>query len=369
MAEASCRVVVVDDSAANLAIMKGLIRAIGADAAVFLEPARALAEIDALAPDLIVVDYRMPVMDGIQFVQAAKVMAGGRDIPIVMVTASDETTVRHAALEAGAADFISRPIDAVEVKSRLRNLLQLGALQKRLKARADDLAAEVEKATQVVAAREEEIILRLARAAEFRDEDTGQHIMRMARYSEIIAEGLGLDAETCRLIRLATPMHDVGKIGISDTVLLKPGKLTPEERYVIQQHTAFGEQILEGSSSHLIVMARLIAGAHHEQWDGTGYPRGLAGEDIPLVGRIAAVADVFDALTTERPYKAAWSAEAARTFVIDGTGSQFDPACVEAFLRKWDDILKVRSWPAADGGPDAMQRGGFSRPGLEIKVA
>jgi len=208
----------------------------------------------------------------------------------------------------------------------------------------------VADATLTIAEREEEIILRLSRAAEFRDSDTGAHIIRMAQYCRILAEGLGMDHNQCRLIYLAAPMHDVGKIGVRDAVLLKAGRLTAEERVEIEKHTLYAEEILSGSSSPLIELGREIAVTHHERWDGAGYPRGLRGHEIPVCGRIAAVADVFDALTSERPYKSAWSTERAREFIAEGSGKQFDPQCVAAFENRWEAVLSVyRSAQLASG--------------------
>jgi response regulator RpfG family c-di-GMP phosphodiesterase len=334
-------VLIVDDSRSNLVLMSDLVRQLGAKALTFTDPVRALADAPHLDVDLFVVDYYMPEMDGLELVSRLRGSSWAADIPIVMITGSDQSAVRHAALGFGATDFLRRPVDPFEVKSRIRNLLKLQEAQKKLKDRAAWLATEVEGATRCIVEREEEIILRLARAAEFRDSDTGAHIFRMARYCLIIAEGLGLDPDQCRLIHRAAPMHDVGKIGVSDTVLLKPGRLTGEEIALIEKHTMYGEEILSGSASRLIQIASEIAGSHHERWDGSGYPRRLKGPEIPLVGRIAAVADVFDALTSERPYKRAWSLEEARAAVVEGSGTQFDPGCVEVFLRRWDAVVAV----------------------------
>ncbi len=334
-------IVIIDDSRANLAFMSDFVRAVGATPLPYADPVRALADAPNLDVDLFLVDYNMPQMDGLEVISALRKMAWSADIPIIMLTASGETTVRHRALELGATDFLQRPFDHIDVKSRLRNLLKLREAQKNLKDRAAWLAAEVESATQLIVKREEEIILRLARAAEFRDSETGAHILRMARYSFIIAKSLGLDSDFCRLIYRAAPMHDVGKIGVSDAVLLKPAALSPAERALMEKHTLFGEDILAGSGSRLIQVASEIAGSHHERWDGRGYPRGLKGAEIPIVGRIAAVADVFDALTSERPYKRAWSLEEARGAIVNGSGSQFDPDCVDAFFRRWDAVVEV----------------------------
>ena len=222
---------------------------------------------------------------------------------------------------------------------------------------ARDRRAGVSQATRALMEREEEIIYRLSLAAEYRDSETGSHIARMARYCLLIAEGLGLDPEDCRTLYLAAPMHDIGKIAVADSILLKPGKLTAEERAVMEYHTLHGYKILSGSKSPLIRVAAEIAVSHHERWDGTGYPNRLKGTDIPLFGRMAAIADVFDALTSERPYKAAWSPEKARASIIEASGTHFDPDCVAAFLACWDEILGVvgtndreicKKWMATD---------------------
>lgn len=335
------RVLLVDDSATNLIVLGGLVKAVGATPVPCADPRSALSNATEIAPDLVVVDQEMPGMTGLELIGAWRNAEALPDVPVVMITANEDVAIRHAALAAGATDFIRRPIDAVEVKSRMRNLLRLRQVQRQLADRAAWLADAVAEATRTIAAREEEIIMRLARAAEHRDCDTGAHIVRMARYCEIVARRLGLSPEVCHTIYLAAPMHDVGKIGIIDSVLLKPGKLSPDERAVIERHTLYGEEILEGSQSELIELARDIAGAHHERWDGCGYPRGLAGEQIPLAGRIAAVADVFDALTSARPYKAPWSPEAARDRIVAESGRHFDPACVTAFLQGWDAIREI----------------------------
>jgi putative two-component system response regulator len=335
------QILIIDDSRTNVAILSELVRGIGALPVACTNAGCAIAEAERVAPDLVIVDYAMPMMSGLEVVSQLHTAGLVRDLPIVMITASEEVSVRHAALDAGVTDFIRRPIDPIEVKSRLRNLLRLRDAQLKLSNRAAWLAAEVDAATQKIAAREEEIILRLARAAEHRDGETGAHIVRMARYCQIVAEKLGLEPSLCRIIYLAAPMHDVGKIGVSDAILLKRGGLTSSERATIEQHTIIGETILDGSESELIELARVIAGTHHERWDGNGYPRGLQRGQIPLAGRIAAVADVFDALTSERPYKTAWSAEEARARIVADSGKHFDPDCVNAFLAGWEEIHRI----------------------------
>ncbi len=221
-------------------------------------------------------------------------------------------------------------------------MLSLRASHQRMRSWNDDLQAAVILKTAEIVTREQETITRLARAAEFRDPETGAHILRMAHYSQIIAQALGLDGETCERILTAAPMHDIGKVGTPDNILLKPGRLTPEEMQIMRQHPRIGHDILKGSSSPMIQMAAEIALTHHEKYDGSGYPDGKAGEAIPIVGRIVAVADVFDALTSPRPYKPAWTLEAALDFIREGRGSHFDPACVDAFLGLIPAVLEIR---------------------------
>jgi putative two-component system response regulator len=219
--------------------------------------------------------------------------------------------------------------------------MRLRQAQKKLQEHATALACRAAEASELVTTREEEIVIRLCRAAEQRDNETGGHILRMATLCHMIAEGLGLTPETCRDIFLAAPMHDVGKIGVPDAVLLKPGRLTDEERRVMERHVILGHEILAGSSSKLIQLAAEIALSHHERWDGTGYPHGLKAQAIPQVGRIAAVADVCDALASDRPYKPMWTLQAVRAYLIKNTGSQFDPRCVRALLDRWADVLAI----------------------------
>ena len=338
------KIFVVDDNETNLILFTQLARSLGQELEVegFLDPRQALAACAVAMPDLVLVDYMMPDMDGHEYIAAMRAMPSAKEVPIVMVTAADERHVRHKALDLGATDFIAKPVDPNEVKARLRNLLALRRSHLRLQDRNLWLGQEVRKATQALIDREQELILRLAKAAEFRDPETGGHIQRMAHYSELIAANMGLSEEQRELILQAAPMHDVGKMGIPDGILLKPGKLDKDEFRVMKQHPEIGHTILKGSNSTLIQVAAEIALTHHEKWNGEGYPKGLAGEAIPLFGRIVAVADVFDALTSTRPYKRAWSMEQAVSFISDSSGSHFDPVCVNAFLADWGAVQAIR---------------------------
>lgn len=338
------QIVIVDDVEANLLLLKHFISQLGEphEVAAFTDPQQALAHCQGAVPDLVIVDYMMPELNGIDFIQHFRATPGRADIPVLMVTANDELTVRYSALEAGANDFLTKPLDKIEFRARMRNMLALRANQKRLEDRASWLAEEVLKATDEIVRRERETILRLSKAAEFRDPETGDHIQRMAHYSWMIAVRLGLPLEQQQLILEAAPMHDVGKVGIPDNILLKPGKLDDAEFAIMKQHPVIGHQILSESGSPLLQMAAVIALSHHEKFDGSGYPLGLRGDAIPLVGRIVAVADVFDALTSARPYKPAWDMERAVTFMRAQRGVHFDPQCVDVFLDRLDEVETVR---------------------------
>jgi putative two-component system response regulator len=338
------RVCIIDDNDTNLMLVEQIVRRIDRDLEIetFLDPIEALARCIESMPDMVLVDYMMPGLDGHEVVSRLRARPGAREVPIVMLTAAAERSVRQRALELGATDFIAKPIEPAEVKARLGNLLELRRSHLRMKDRNRWLADEVCRATKTITDREEELILRLSRAAEFRDPETGAHIARMAHFSRLIARRLGLSDEECDLIFRAAPMHDVGKLGIPDGILLKPGRLSEAEFDVMRRHPRIGHSILDGSQSKLIMLGAEIALTHHEKVDGTGYPDGLKGDAIPLPGRIVAVADVFDALTSERPYKAAWEVGRARNLLLECRGSHFDGACVDAMLDAWDDVLIVR---------------------------
>jgi len=338
------KVIIVDDNPMNLRLMEGLVKKVGEfETLTFQAPLEGMAWCERNMPDLLIVDYMMPDLNGLDFIRRFRARPGFADIPVLMITADHERQTRYDALENGANDFLTKPIDAPEYKARVNNMLHLRRSQLKLANYAADLERDVAKATAAILAREQEMLLRLAKAAEFRDPETGAHIQRMSHYSRLIAEQLGLSREEQDLILLAAPMHDVGKIAIEDNILLKPGRLDDAELAIMRQHAQKGYEILAGSESDLMRLAATIAHSHHEKYDGSGYPQGLGGEDIPLCGRIVAVADVFDALTSERPYKPAWELDRATQFLRDGMGSHFDPRCVQAFLDRLDDALRVRA--------------------------
>jgi putative two-component system response regulator len=253
-------------------------------------------------------------------------------IPVLVLTGDVSSETRKRALASGAKDFVTKPFDPIDVKLRVENLLEARALQLQLRNQNLILQEEVRNRTTELEEAHNEILARLAVAAEYRDDATGEHAQRVGRVASLIAEALGLSAEDAELLRRAAPLHDIGKIGIPDGILLKPGPLTAEEFEKVKEHVVIGAKILAGSDTHLLQIAEEIAMTHHERWDGMGYHR-LAGTKIPLVGRIVALADVFDALTHDRPYKSAWASEDALAEISRQSGRQFDPSVVEAFLR------------------------------------
>ena len=285
-------------------------------------------------PDLILLDLLMPGLDGFGVMEriAPVVEAAATYLPILVLTADASPETKRRALAAGAHDFLTKPFDPTEVELRLRNLLATRSLHLQLRGHAELLELKVQERTRELEEARLEILERLALAAEYRDDETGRHTDRVGRACALLSEAVGLPPADVELMRRASPLHDIGKIGIPDAILLKPGKLTAEEFGVMRQHTVIGARILSGSRFPLLRIAEQIARSHHERWDGSGYPDGTAGNDIPLPGRILAIVDVFDALVSVRPYKRAWSHEEAIAELERQRGRHFDPRVLDAFL-------------------------------------
>jgi len=337
-------VLIVDDQSTGRAILEEVVRSVDAHVYVqtFENPTDAVRWAATHPADLVLVDYQMPDMDGIECVRRLRTLPEYGHVPMVMVTVHDDRKVRYSALDAGITDFLTKPIDTRECLARCRNLLTLRRQQLALEDKGRLLEGMVQDATREVRQREKETLFRLAKAGEFRDEETGNHVIRMARYSRLIAETVRLSTEESETIELAAPLHDIGKIGLPDHILLKADKLTEAEQKIMQRHPVIGYEILKDSPSKYLRMGALIALGHHEKFDGTGYPYGLVGDHIPLAARIVAVADVYDALTSRRPYKAAWLSEEGFKYLQAHSGTHFDPTLVDAFLKVHEEALAIQ---------------------------
>jgi response regulator RpfG family c-di-GMP phosphodiesterase len=334
-------IMIVDDVATDGLFLSWLLAETGHEVINVECPLVALQRAESQNPSLVVVDYMLPKFDGVEFIRKFRAIDQQQQTPVVMVTASRRKSVRLAALEAGAIDFLVKPVDPTEWKTRVRNLLRLsGGRQKAAECEAmlpDGISQPKASAVEL----EVEIILRLSRAAEYRDPAGADHVKRAASIARSVAGALGFEGPFCDRIYLAMQMHDVGKLCVADAILNKPGPLTADERSAIEKHVFYGRDILAGSASELVRMGEEIAFTHHERWNGSGYPNGLLGDEIPMAGRIAAVADVYDALTSWRPYKAAWSAEDAVAHLRREAGRLFDPACVNAILEVLEYSAKL----------------------------
>ncbi len=338
------KILVVDDEPVNVALLERLLRAEGyRHITATTDPREAVALYREQRSDIVLLDIRMPYMDGFQVMAALREQDEADDyVPVLVLTAQIDPETRMRALQEGARDFLNKPFDRWEVLTRIRNMLEVRLLHNRVRQQNRELEARVRERTRELHETRLEIIRRLGRAAEYRDNETGNHIIRMSQVSQRLAQAAGLPEAQCELILHAAPMHDIGKIGIPDRILLKPGKLEAEEWSLMQRHVEIGAEILSGHDSELMRMARRIALTHHERWDGKGYPRGLKGEEIPVEGRIVAIADVFDALTSERPYKRAWAVEEAVAEIQRGAGNHFDPHLVALFMEILPEVLQIR---------------------------
>ena len=327
------RILIIDDEPANVEVLRRLLERSGfSRIQTTVEPREARELYVEFRPDLILLDLHMPHMDGLEVMDALNQVAEATYLPILMLTGDVSAEASREALSRGAKDFIHKPFSADEVMLRIGTLLETRFLYLQIQSQNQILEAKVRERTRELEGAQIEIIERLARAAEFRDDTTGQHTARVGQMAALIAKQIGLPDTQVSLIRRAAPLHDVGKIGVPDSILLKLGKLTAEEFEVVKTHTVIGARILSGSKFPIMRLAEEIAFSHHERWDGCGYAS-IPRNAIPLAGRIVTVADVFDALTQQRPYKEAWSVDDAIAEIERESGRQFDPVLVDAFLR------------------------------------
>lgn len=361
----SAKIMIVDDEPINVKAAQKHLAGFGyTNFRTTTDSSKAVEMAENERPDIILLDIMLPEVSGIAILERLQANAELRRIPVVILTAVGDVRIKKKALHLGATDFLSKPVDPSELVLRVGNTLVVKTHHDHLENYSVQLEQQVRSRTVELMASRRGLVQTLARAGEYRDNETAHHIMRVGRYVGIIGRELGMPAELVELLEEASLLHDVGKIGIADAILLKPGKLTDEERETMHQHCAFGRRIIQQSPSSawerygtrsqleliepgnatawLIPVAATIAQTHHEHWDGNGYPLGLSGERIPIEGRIAAVADVFDALSSNRPYKPAYSHEKCIEILRRGRGSHFDPTVLDAFLRRTQEVLQVQ---------------------------
>ncbi len=339
----------MDDRIENIDLLEAYLAPEGYEVVQATNGFETLEKIDSGTIDLVLLDVMMPGMDGFEVTRRIRHEKKNMLLPIILVTALRESEDRIKGIDSGCDDFISKPFDKVELLARVRSLLKvkayndlLGTYRQELEAGIAARTAELTGAFETIKSASLETIYRLSMASEYKDQDTGAHIERMSLYSAAVARRMGLDEKAVETILYASPMHDLGKIGVPDGILTKPAMLDALEWEIMKQHTVMGSRILAGSDAEFIKLGETIARSHHEKWDGSGYPDGLAGEQIPISARIAAIADVFDALTAKRPYKEPFPVEKSFAILREGRGSHFDPAVVDAFFAIQDEILAIK---------------------------
>jgi putative two-component system response regulator len=362
---ASSKIMIVDDEPINVKVARKYLKLEGYEQFVTTTDSRdAVALVEKERPDVLLLDIMMPHVSGLDILAALRADKRWAHLPVVILTAATDQTTKRRALELGASDFLAKPVDPTELIPRLYNVLTVKRHHDHMEQYAHELEAEVLRRTAELARSRQEVIHCLARAAEFRDDDTGRHVLRVGKYARLIGAELGWKGERLNMLEQAAQLHDIGKIGIPDSILLKPGKLGPEEIEIMHKHAGFGKRIMETLPEHesnvlrkhtelgsrllqetdspILGLASTISLSHHEKWDGSGYPLGLAGEDIPIEGRITAVADVFDALSSKRPYKPPFPLQKCFELLEEGRGKHFDPLVLDAFFRCRPEIIKTQ---------------------------
>jgi two-component system response regulator RpfG len=343
-------VLIVDDQPSQRTMFRHLLEDISPEVKVtdFGDPVEALLWSQRSAPDLLLLDYRMPKLDGLEFARRFRRPLSHRDVPIILITVVGDEPIRNAALEAGVIDFLVKPVRPRELRSRCRNLLALRQQQQNLKSRAHELERQLLARMHELDERERELLTRLARATSLRDGGSLGRGERLARYAGLIAEAMGLPEDEVKMIEMAAPLHDIGKIGIPDALLLKPGRLEPGELATVRAFPKLGYDILRDSSSRVVQLGATVARCHRERWDGGGYPDGMRGDEIPLPARIVGVASVFEAMTSERPYRPAHSTKEAFAALQAGAGSEFDPDVVAAVGQRRERFEEIHRYFGAD---------------------
>jgi putative two-component system response regulator len=336
-------ILVVDDEPKNIQVIGKYLHDKDYNVSVAANGKAALNFVQNELPDLILLDIEMPEMDGFNVCKILKSSERTSKIPVIFLTAKVGTADILQAFEIGASDYITKPFQTLEVLARVKTQVENKRLKENLEEIVDARTAELRKALEIIENSNFDLIDRLGKAAEFRDNETGMHVVRMGHYSYLLGEAIQLEQSKLDILLSASMMHDLGKIGIPDEILLKPGKLTIEEFEIMKTHTTIGAELLSKSDSQLLILAETIALAHHEKWNGSGYPKGLSGTEIPLEARIVAIADVFDALTSERPYKKAWSVEDTINLIQSEKGKHFDPELVDAFIEILPKVLEIKS--------------------------
>ncbi|MFY9090065.1 HD-GYP domain-containing protein [Arcobacter aquimarinus] len=336
----SMKIVSIDDNENNLFLIESICTEMELQVRSFSEPLEALMYVLQNQVDMILIDYMMPNLNGLEFIEEYRKKI--KNVPIIMITAAgDDENIHKRAFELGANDFLSKPVNSVIFKARTINLLTNYQNQILLEDKAKLLEKEVEKATENLLKREHETLTILGKTAEYKDPETASHVARVAYYSKLLAKGYGLSEKEQDILFYSAPFHDLGKIGIEDKILLKPSKLTNEEFETMKKHPKIGYEILKNSQSQYLQAGAIIALTHHEKINGSGYPNGLKGDDIHIFGRIVAIADVFDALTSFRPYKQAWSFEDAVNYLQEKSGKEFDTKLVEIFINNIDEVTVI----------------------------